>query len=152
MALPRLIVILAFILIASPLQADWGASFTPSSTAPAGDEECPLSVTWEPLDPAARDTYSIQFQSRSLSSLEDYGIEIIHGTDADPNSVIVGTPSTSGELVSFVLAPDTGCASAGCREGNWYSVHAQPVDSEGNKPVWRACLHVERKRYGKPGE
>ena len=135
---------------ATSAQAQWGASFTPSASAPAGVEECPHALTWSPIDPAATDTFQMQFETRTLSSLTDHGIELIHGTDSDPNSVISGTPTVSGDIVTFVLAPDTGCATAGCREGNWYSVHAQPTDSASNKPVGRVCLHVERRRFGKP--
>jgi len=150
---PLFVLPLAWSLLTLPAQAQtwaglWeGPSQTPGAT---GAVECPTGRTFDPIDPTAEDTFGVIFEGRSLSSVDTYSAELISGTDTTPAAIFDGAPTASGGTVQIALDPNDGCATAGCREGNWYAIMIRPVDTSGNKPVARFCLPVRRARYGKP--
>lgn len=89
------------------------------------------------------------FEGRQLASLNAWRIETIVGDDADPNEIVTST-AVSGNQVAFTLTPDAGCASAGCREGRWYQLCAQPEDSGGFRPWGCGCVEIRRERFSRP--
>lgn len=148
-----LLVPAAVALLAVPALAQWpGAATPPRTPGLTSSTECTVAKTFDPIDPTAEDTFAVIFEGRSLSSIDAYSAELIAGSDSTPAAIFDGAPTASGGTVQIALDPNDGCAAAGCREGNWYSIMVRPVDSDGNKPVGRFCLRVGRDRYARPSK
>lgn len=98
--------------------------------------------TWS-IEPASRDTYTVRFTGRTLSSAGTPTVTLRKAAQADgtPAQMIV-TTGVNGSDLQLVIAPDTGCGSTGCRAGNVYQLRVQPTDSNGNQPTAVARINV----------
>jgi hypothetical protein len=114
---------------------------------------CREDQIWE-SEPQARDTYAMRFVGRTVASA---AVEIkcaVGGcpiTDSNPAAMRVAGPTASGDLVSFVLYPDAGCGTAGCRAGNRYQIRVQATDADTNTPTGNVCFIARRQVLKVPG-
>lgn len=136
---------LVFVVASASFAQGWGGIFAPPTTpgAQTGAQECPKQRQQMSIEPTAVDARGMLFESRTLSSVFAYRVEVISGDDDDPNGIVSAT-AVSGGVFTFVVAPTE------AREGNWYQLCGQPEDSNGRKPWGCFCLEVKRTRYARP--
>lgn len=89
---------------------------------PTGD---PVSI-----QPNETDTIGCAFDSWTITGGGTFAVRLIGKAahaDASPAAIVTAGPTASGNNVSVQIAPDTGCGSPGCRNGNSYQITLQPV-------------------------